>query len=287
MDYNYIEVDKEFFPTRCKNYSPNAKIEVRMLTVGDAKLLAMIDENNSSQILYTILQRCTRLTNLKLDDLYLADRDYLLFYLRSCSFLKTDEAFKFKIKACESCKQPATFDINLSDLQLDTLDEFERQFKVFDNIIIIRPPKIRDVQYKLKDAELSRLLTYTNLVEVFGSVQAAITNVLQLDAKSYVLLNNYVSAMKCGIREELQVTCPNCGHELLLKWNFNELDLLGTIDIRILLKSILSIAKYTNYQVTDDLLYIEYQMMDQIVAQMMTEENKAYEKANGNILLGG
>ena len=258
-----------------------------MLTVGDAKLLAMIDENNSSQILYTILQRCIRLTNLKLDDLYLADRDYLLFYLRSCSFLKTDEAFKFKIKACESCKQPATFDINLSDLQLDTLDEFERQFKVFDNIIIIRPPKIRDVQYKLKDAELSRLLTYTNLVEVFGSVQAAITNVLQLDAKSYVLLNNYVSAMKCGIREELQVTCPNCGHELLLKWNFSELDLLGTIDIRILLKSILSIAKYTNYQVTDDLLYIEYQMMDQIVAQMMTEENKAYEKANGNILLGG
>ena len=147
MEYNYIEVDKEFFPTRCKNYSPNAKIEVRMLTVGDAKLLAKIDENNSSQILYTILQRCTRLTNLKLDDLYLADRDYLLFYLRSCSFLKTDEAFKFKIKACESCKQPATFDINLSDLQLDTLDEFERQFKVFDKIIIIRPPRIRDMQY--------------------------------------------------------------------------------------------------------------------------------------------
>ena len=186
-----------------------------------------------------------------------------------------------------TCKQPASFDIRLDDLQLDTLDVFEKQFKVFDNIIIIRPPKIRDVQYKLKDAELSRLLTYTNLVEVFGSVEAAITNVLQMDAKSYVLLNNYVDAMKCGIREELQVVCPNCGHLINLKWSFTELDLLGTIDIRILLKSILSIAKYTSYQVSDDLLYIEYQMMDQIVAQMMTEENKAYEKANGNILLGG
>ena len=287
MEYNYIEVDREFFPTRCKNYAPDAKIEVRMLTVGDVKLLAMIDENNSSQILYTILQRCTRLTNMKLDEMYLADRDYLLFYLRSCSFMKTDQAFKFKIKACEACKQPATFDINLSDLQLDTLDVFEKQFKVFDNIITIRPPRIRDVQYKLKDAELSRLLTYTNLVEVFGTVEEAITNVLQLDAMSYVLLINHVNAMKCGIREELPVTCPNCGHELLLKWSFNEVDLLGTIDIRLLLKSILSIAKYTNYQVSDDLLYIEYQMMDQIVAQMMTDENKAYEKANGNILLGG
>ena len=201
--------------------------------------------------------------------------------------MKSDQAFKFKIRSCDNCKQPASFDIRLDDLQLDTLDVFEKQFKVFDNIIIIRPPKIRDVQYKLKDAELSRLLTYTNLVEVFGSVEAAITNVLQMDAKSYVLLNNYVDAMKCGIREELQVVCPNCGHLINLKWSFTELDLLGTIDIRILLKSILSIAKYTSYQVSDDLLYIEYQMMDQIVAQMMTEENKAYEKANGNILLGG
>ena len=287
MDYNYVEVDKEFFPTRCKNYDKNVKIEVRMLTVGDAKLLAMIDENNSSNILYQILKRCTRLTNLKLDDMYIADRDYLLFYLRSCSFMKSDQAFKFKIRSCDNCKQPASFDIRLDDLQLDTLDVFEKQFKVFDNIIIIRPPKIRDMQYKLKDAELSRLLTYTNLVEVFGSVEAAITNVLQMDAKSYVLLNNYVDAMKCGIREELQVVCPNCGHLINLKWSFTELDLLGTIDIRILLKSILSIAKYTSYQVSDDLLYIEYQMMDQIVAQMMTEENKAYEKANGNILLGG
>lgn len=287
MNYNYVEVDKEFFPTHCKNYDENVKIEVRMLTVGDAKLLAMIDENNSSNILYQILKRCTRLTNLKLDDMYIADRDYLLFYLRSCSFMKTDQAFKFKIKSCDNCKQPASFDIRLDDLQLDTLDVFEKHFKVFDNIIIIRPPKVRDVQYKLKDAELSRLLTYTNLVEVFGSVEAAITNVLQLDAKNYVLLNNYVDSMKCGIREELLVECPNCGHQINLKWNFTELDLLGTIDIRILLKSILSIAKYTSYQVNDDLLYIEYQMMDQIVAQMMTEENKAYEKANGNILLGG
>ena len=72
MDYNYVEVDKEFFPTRCKNYDKNVKIEVRMLTVGDAKLLAMIDENNSSNILYQILKRCTRLTNLKLDDMYIA-----------------------------------------------------------------------------------------------------------------------------------------------------------------------------------------------------------------------
>jgi len=286
MDYNYVEVNKEFFPTRCLDYDRNAKIEVRMLSVGDVKLLAMINADNASDVLYQILKRCTRLTNLNLDDMYIADRDYLLFYIRSGSFNNADNAFKFKIKECDNCHQSATFDINLADLQLDTLDVFERHFDLNGNDIVIRPPRIRDKQYKLKDAELSRLLTYTNLVEVFGSVEEAITEVLQLDAYSYVLLNNFVASMKCGIREELQVNCPNCGHDMLLKWNFAEIDLLGTIDIKILLKSILSIAKYTNYQVQDDLLYAEYQLMDQIVAQMISEEHKAYEKANGNMVLG-
>lgn len=286
MQYNYVEVNKEFFPTRCLNYPKDSAIYVRMLTVGDVKLLAMIDENNASDVLYQILTRCTRLINLNLEDLYIADRDYLLFYIRSGSFNNSDNAFKFKIKECENCNQPATFDINLADLQLDNLDVFERHFDLYGKDIIVRPPRIRDKQYKLKDAELSRLLTYTNLVEVFGSVEEAITNVLQLDAYNYVLLNNLVASMKCGIKEELQVNCPHCNHQMTLKWNFAETDLLGTIDIRILLKSILSIAKYTNYQIQDELLYAEYQLMDQIVAQMITEENKAYEKANGNTVLG-
>lgn len=287
MDYTYVEVNKEFFPTRCLDYDENVKIEVRMLTVGDAKLLAMIDENNASHVLYQILQRCTRLTNLKLDDMYIADRDYLLFYIRSGSFTNADNAFKFKINKCENCGHAATFDINLADLQLDNLSVFEQHFDLNGKDIIIRLPRVKDVQYKLKDAELAKLLTYTNLVEVFGTVEEAITQVLQLDAYNYVLLNNLVASMKCGIREELQVNCPECGHDMILKWKFAETDLLGTIDIRILLKSILSISKYTHYQIQDDLLYAEYQLMDQIVAQMISEENKAYEKANGNMVLGG
>lgn len=281
MEYNYVEVNKSFFPTHCLNYPADSKIEVRMLTVGDAKLLAMIDENNAHAILNQILKRCVKFTNMTFDELYVADRDYLLFYIRSGSFVAADNAFKFKIDNCANCGNPATFDIRLDNIQLDEIKTFSKKFVIFGKEIEIRPPRMRDKQYNLKDLELTRLLNYTNIAEVFGSVESGITNVLQLDAMNYVRLTSLVNDMKCGIREELPVNCPHCGNQINLKWHFEEIDLLGKIDIRGLLHSILSIAKYTHYQITDDALYAEYQIIEQITAKMINEENKAYENANG------
>lgn len=241
----------------------------------------MLDENNARHILDQIVKRCIKFTNLSFNDLYVADRDYLIFYIRSGSFVAADNAFKFKIEKCENCGQPATFDIKLSELQLDEISSFSVQTKVFDKPVTVRPPKTCDPVYNLKDLELSRMLNYSNLVGVFGSAELACATVLQLDAYSYVRLVSLVNEMKCGIQEELPVTCQHCGHTINLKWHFDEQDLLGKIDIRNLLRSILSIAKYTNYQVTDDTLYSEYQMIEQITAKMIAEENKAYEQANG------
>lgn len=241
----------------------------------------MLDENNVSHILNQIVKRCVKFTDLSFDELYVADRNYLIFYIRSGSFVAADNAFKFKIEKCDNCGHSATFDIKLSDLQLDEVSSFSRQLKVFDKIVDIRIPRMRDPIFKLKDLELSRLLNYSNLAEVFGSAEQACATVLQLDAYNYVKLIELVNKTKCGIREELPVTCPNCGHEINLKWHFDEQDLLGKIDIRNLLRSILSIAKYTNFQVSDDMLYSEYQLMEQITAKMIAEENKAYEQANG------
>lgn len=79
----------------------------------------------------------------------------------------------------------------------------------------------------------------------------------------------------------MPVVCPNCGHPLNLKWHFDEIDMLGKIDIKNLLRSILSIAKYTHYQINDETLYAEYQIIDQLTAKMIADENKAYENANG------
>ena len=111
------------------------------------------------------------------DELYVADRDYLLFYIRSGSFVAADNAFKFKIDNCANCGNPATFDIRLDNIQLDEIKSFSKKFVIFGKEIEIRPPRMSDKQYNLKDLELTRLLNYTNIAEVFGSVESGITNV--------------------------------------------------------------------------------------------------------------
>lgn len=281
MEYNYVEVNKNYFPTKCLNYPADAKIETRMLTVGDAKLLAMLDESNTQQVIMELLKRCCRFTNMSLQDLYVADKDYLLFFIRSGSFVMQN-GYTFTIEHCENCKQACTFNVKLSDLQLDCTETFTKTLQLTNGqIITAKLPRISDPVYKVKDLELTRLLNYTNVVEIYGSVENAITELLQLDAMQYVMINNILDSMKCGIREELLVTCPHCNHELLLKWSFSDEDMLSKIDIRQLLQDILNIAKYTHYQINDDLLYSEFEFIKQIVAKMIEDENSAIEKAQG------
>ena len=93
MEYNYVEVNKEYFPTYCVGYATNAKIETRMLTVNDVKLISMINEHNVSSIMKELIRRCCRFTNMTIDDLYLADRDFLIFWLRSGSFISRNRIY--------------------------------------------------------------------------------------------------------------------------------------------------------------------------------------------------
>ena len=81
MDYNYIEIPKTNFPTLCSDYPEDAKIEVRMFTVADIKLISRVNEFNLKYIIDELLHRCCRFTNMTYNDLYIADRDYILMFL--------------------------------------------------------------------------------------------------------------------------------------------------------------------------------------------------------------
>lgn len=126
------------------------------------------------------------------------------------------------------------------------------------------------------------MLNYTNLIELCGSSTEAIKTLLSWDAYDYVMLNNIVDSMKCGIREEIMTYCPKCHSPIRLQWHFKETDLVNKIPIHEIFRNILSISKYTNFQITDDMAYGEVEVMSQVVSQMIEEENKEYDKANNN-----
>lgn len=280
MEYNYVEVNKSFFPTKCVDYPADAKIETRMFTVSDVKLIGMMDANNVQDIVKELLRRCCRLTNLTIDDLYLADRDYLLFWLRSGSFI-SQNGYTFKVEACQHCNQPITVNMSLNDLELDFATITHQTKTIHDVDIEFRLPRVKDKQYKLQDVELSKILNHTNLVEIYGDVKSALTEILSWDAYSYVMLNNIVDSMHCGIKEEFYTTCPKCKQPILITWHFNDTDVLNKIDLKILLTNIVNIAKYSHYQITDDMLYAEVELIAQIVSEMIDADNKSMEQSQG------
>ena len=204
MDYNYIEIPKSNFPTLCSDYPEDAKIEVRMFTVADIKLISRVNEFNLKYIIDELLHRCCRFTNMTYDDLYIADRDYILMFLKSGSFI-TANGFDIKLDKCAHCNEPITISLAIKDLELDVCTETRKIINVNGIEIKCQLPKVGQKLVKFKDIELEKIINYTNLAEIFGGVNEAISTILAWNAYDYVQLANAVNEMKCGLKEELEI----------------------------------------------------------------------------------
>lgn len=279
-DYNYIEIPKTNFPTKCCDYPIDSKIEVRMFTVADIKFISRVNPTNVRYIVDELMHRCCRFTNMKYEDLYIADRDYILMFLKSGSFI-TANGFDIKLEKCSHCKMPITISLAIKDLELDECTQTMKKIKANDIDIVCKLPKVGQTLCKLKDVELEKIVNCTNLVDIFGSVNAAISNILSWDAYEYVKLSNAVNNMKCGLKEELKTFCPKCHEPIIINWHFSEEDLLNRIPLEQLFENILSISKYANYQIDDSMAYGEVEVMCQVVNKMIEEDNKALHESEG------
>lgn len=279
-NYNYIEIPKSNFPTKCCDYPFDAKIEVRMFTVADIKFISRVNQSNLRYIIDELMHRCCRFTNMEYEDLYIADRDYILMFLKSGSFIVAN-GFDIKLEKCIHCKLPITISLAIKDLELDECTQTKKTIEANGIKIICKLPKVGQTLYKLKDFELEKIVNYTNLIDIFGSANAAISNILSWNAYDYVKLSNAVNNMKCGLKEELNTVCPKCHKPIAVNWHFSEEDLLNRIPLEQLFENILSISKYANYQIDDDMAYGEVEVMCQVVNKMIEEDNKALHENEG------
>src|SRR5574344_734335 len=258
MDYNYIEIPRTNFPTLCSDYPNDSKIEVRMFTVADIKLISRVNEYNLEYIIDELMQRCCKFTNMSYKDLYIADRDYILMFLKSGSFI-TANGFDIKLDKCVHCNEPITISLGIKDLELDVCTETR----------------------KIIDIELEKIINYTNIAEIFGGVNEALSTILSWNAYDYVKVANAVNEMRCGLKEELETICPICHEPITIRWHFLETDLLNKIPLEQLFENILSISKYANFQIDDSLAYGEVEIMCQVVNKMIEEDNKALNESEG------
>lgn len=275
-NFNFWQLDLKEFPSRGALYPENAKIKARSMSVLEVKFLATLTPQNATTICNELIEKCTILENLKYEDLLLADREFLVFWIRLNSFINGN-GFTVTIPECSYCKSPIEHTIKLMDLDFEYLDH-----PFIDKVYLpdlklklpLRMPRYNDSVYKITDDIDEVCLwidTGNTMVEKYNFVS-------NLTANDFMTLKSHIDFNYCGVKKEFVIYCPKCHKSHNVKIEINDQNLFNNVDLSQILETITKIAKYSNLQITNDWSWVEVEVEQQIINKMIEEENQANQK---------
>ena len=167
---NYWKIEFNDLPSLGLYYSKDTEIRIRTMTVRDVKYLATFNKTNAITITNELLNRCLKLKNLKFEDILLADREYLIFWLRTNTFIRSS-GYQIKIPECPTCKNAIEQEIKLNQFKTDFIkSKFEECILNGINLTIpLKHPRIKD----LKDA-IGSETTANTILKRIKDVETAI-----------------------------------------------------------------------------------------------------------------
>jgi len=181
-------------------------------------------ENNSNIIVNNILKSSIR--GINIDKLLIADKIYILFWLRANTY--KDSGYKIDFK-CLKCEKDANYSFTLDALQIsyikdDYVDGTPFELPINKNKIILRYQTIGDVTdvenfkskvqgNKLEDYE-DDILTLASKISVderVMSLKQKYDYLISLDAGDYAAIESMDTEMEIGVSQVVNVKCSECG----------------------------------------------------------------------------
>lgn len=270
---NYLKINKSRLPTKGILYPENFSLKIRPMNISDVKFLATINEENSSDVLNELTDRCCQFSSITIDDLYLADRNFIIFWIRSNSFI-INSGYSFDISVCPYCQSVFTARSDLSDFDIDYIKSFNDHIVVDCYDLNVSLPKINKAYLwnATDDTDINDILMYTDIFKYFDTddmnyVKDCILD--NLSALSYAKLIQNIETAKCGISEIISIKCNYCHNSLPVTFKLTETEMFKKINIKHVIEDQLYIAKLKNYQVSDNTPYYEMELIKTII----NEEN--------------
>lgn len=275
---NYWKIEFNELPSLGQYYKEDTEIRIRTMTVRDVKYLATFNKKNAITITNELLQRCLLLKKLNFDDLLLADREYLLFWLRTNTFIRTS-GYQIKINECPTCKNSIEKEVKLNEFKTDFIkSKSDVCFLEGLNITIpLKHPRVKD----LKDARLvenDEFLDLALYIDTENTLQDKAKFIMNLEGMDFIKLKYTIDNMKCGMHKTIQVVCPVCGEISDVKLIVADENMFTHTSIKEILELITRIAKYTNLQITDDWPWMEVEIEQEIVNKMIKDDNAETQK---------
>lgn len=281
---NYWKLDLKELPTMGKLYPEGTIIKIRPLNVQEIKYLSTICEQNATDIINEILEKCVLLKGIEFEDIFLGDRIYLAFWLRINSFTK-NSGYDVNIKECDKCKNSYTTNIKLTDFEEKYITEDPQEIYLPDAGISLKLkyPTIRDLDIKCEDKEVEKFIRHMDVAD--KNIIILEQFIRGLSALDYSIMKNSIDKMEIGFGNQVTIYCPLCGQPHTYTIEYTDMGLLGTVNIFEILEMTLRISKSMNYQIMDDMPWMEVEILQEAANKIDEEEKKQLEKDNGKITI--
>ena len=246
------------------------------MSVLEVKFLSTYKEQTATRICNEIINKCTILENLKIEDLLLPDRDYIIFWIRLNTF-NTSNGFTITIPHCATCNETISTEISLNDLTYRYLDNGFNSKAYLPDLntkIPIKIPKYGDSIYNVEN-EIEDIALRLDTSNTFDEKIRFVSSLTALD---YINLKDHIRKYGCGINDEIVVSCPTCGTQHDVKIIINDTNIFTKIELKDILEKITRIAKYSNLTITNDWSWVEVELEQQIINDMIREENQENQK---------
>lgn len=219
---NYWFIDT--LPTKYRLYPEGTKIEARPLKVIEVKKLSSMNESNADYIINDILRRTIR--GIKIDNIYLADKLYIIFWLRNNTFRDSSYVVDFR---CPKCDKDSKYHFELNNLKVDYLKEDYdpnkeinlksgdklklRYLKIFDELAFERFKEINGELFDEIDDQLLGLSQMINTVngKPIEDMLERYKYVLELDPQDFSYISTYIDKYSIGVDPIMNVECQLCG----------------------------------------------------------------------------
>jgi len=271
--YNYWRINPYDLPTRGLMYPKNIKIKIRSMTVLEVKFLSTMLPETATSVCNELLEKCTILEGMEFEDLYLADRMYLIFWIRLNSFT-SKTGYTIRIPECSGCGQPIEESISLEQIKFAHI---EKPF--IDSVYLqdtgktfkLSLPKYKDSGIITND-EIEDIALYID--EDSMNFEEKVDFITNISAYDYVTLKSIIDENYCGVKNNFVIVCENCHQAHPVQLTINDNNLFNSVNLMEVLETITRIAKYSNLQITNDWSWIEVEVENKIIEMMMQEESE-------------
>lgn len=219
-------LNKDLLPSRGKYY-PN-DIRVKKLSTIDIKNLSTVTQDNVNNILNTVISK--NVLGVNVNDVFVGDKLWLIFYLRSITY--NDYPFLVKYN-CDACRHSGLHEFKLADIQVNYLsDDFNDQFTTNDgDIITLTFPTIgnennanrlkKEDQFAEFDGDLIDIANYIKAVNGKNlTLRSAYEYLISMDPIDFAKFTNMMGNSAFGIKPTYDISC-SCGNTITEKIVFS------------------------------------------------------------------